>query len=96
MERIDARKVDRRTLQFLRNRCIKLRESGVSNREVARILGVAEATSSKWYSAYKEGGKAALKVRKDGRPKGSKKALTPEQEKRIIYCPHMSRQLFSS
>jgi len=84
MERIDARKVNRKTLQYLRDRCIKLRKSGVSNRETAKILGVAEATSSKWYSAYKTGGKSALKVRKDGRPKGSKKALSPQQERRII------------
>lgn len=84
MERIDARKIDRETLQYLRDRCIKMRKSGVSNRETAKILGVAEATTSKWYSTYQTEGNKALKVKKTGRPKGSKKALTPEQEKHII------------
>jgi len=84
MERIDARKVDQKTLQYLRNRCIQLREKGINNRETARILGVAEATSSKWYSAYRAGGKKALRVKKTGRPKGRGKVLTPEQEERII------------
>jgi len=84
MERIDARKVDPKTLQYLRDRCIKLRKSGKSNKEVATILEIAKETSSRWYSVYRRGGKGALKVKKRGRPEGSNKSLTPEQEKHII------------
>jgi len=84
MERIDARKVDPKTLQYLRDRCIKLRKSGKSNKEVATILGIAKETSSRWYSVYRRGGKGALKVKKRGRPEGSNKSLTPEQEQHII------------
>jgi transposase len=54
IERNDARKVDQKTLQFLRNRAIKLREAGHSNKEVAAILGVAVETTSRWYSSYKK------------------------------------------
>lgn len=50
----DARKVDKKTLQYLRNRAIKLREAGHSNKETAAILGVATETTSRWYSSYKK------------------------------------------
>jgi len=39
IERNDARKVDRKTLQYLRNRAIKLREAGHTNKKTAEILG---------------------------------------------------------
>ena len=84
IERNDARKVDQKTLQFLRNRAIKLRESGHSNKEVAAILGVAVETTSRWYSSYKKNGQKAIKVKKVGRPKNTGKTLTNEQEQKII------------
>ena len=84
IERNDARKVDQKTLQFLRNRAIKLREAGHSNKEVAAILGVAVETTSRWYSSYKKNGKKAIKVKKVGRPKNTGKTLTNEQEQKII------------
>jgi len=84
IEKEDARKVDKSTLQYLRNRAIKLRESGKSNKETAQILGVAPETSSRWYSTYRRKGKKALKVQKTGRPKNTGKTLSDEQEKRII------------
>ena len=67
IERNDARKVDQKTLQFLRNRTIKLREAGHSNKEVAAILGTAVETTSRWYSSYKKNGQKAIKVKKVGR-----------------------------
>jgi transposase len=84
IERNDARKVDQKTLQFLRNRAIKLRESGHSNKETATILGVAPETTSRWYSAYKKNGKKAIVVKKTGRPKNTGKTLSDKQEQRII------------
>ena len=35
-EKIDGRKLDKKTLQYLRNRAIKLREEGVSNNDIAK------------------------------------------------------------
>ena len=61
-----------------------MREKGVSNLEVAKILGVSRITTSKWYSKYKRDGKKALKVQKVGRPIKSGKRLSDEQEKKII------------
>ena len=69
MEKIDkndARKVDSKTLQYLRDRTIKLRESGISNIETATILGLSIITTSRWYSKYKKDGEKALKVQKTG------------------------------
>lgn len=84
IEKQDARKVDKKTLQYLRNRAIKLREAGKTNKEGAQLLGIAPETASRWYSAYKRDGKKALVVKKTGRPKKSGKLLTDEQERDII------------
>ena len=84
LDKNDARKVDSKTLQYLRDRAIKLRESGVSNIETASILGLSKITTSRWYSKYKKDGQKALKVQKTGRPKKSGKRLSDEQESRII------------
>ena len=64
LEKNDARKVDSKTLQYLRDRAIKLRESGVSNIETAQILGLSIITTSRWYRKYKKDGEKALKVQK--------------------------------
>lgn len=82
-EKIDGRKLDKKTLQYLRNRAVKLRESGISNIETAKILGVNKETTSKWYSAYKKDGQKAIKVKKSGRPKNVGKTLSNEQESLI-------------
>jgi transposase len=84
LEKNDARKVDKKTLQYLRDRAITLRESGISNIETAKILGVSKTTTSRWYSKCKKEGKRALKVQKVGRPKNSGKTLSDEQEQIII------------
>jgi len=42
-------KIDKKTLQYLRDRSISLRESGKSNYETALILGITHETCSRWY-----------------------------------------------
>ena len=84
LEKNDARKVDSKTLQYLRNRAIVLRENGISNIETAKILGLSKITTSRWYSKYKKDGQQGLKVQKTGRPQRSGKRLSDEQEQRII------------
>ena len=84
IEKNDARKIDKSTLQYLRDRAIDLRKNGKSNKETAFILGVAPETTSRWYSKYKRDGKKALKVQKTGRPKSVGKTLSDEQERQII------------
>ena len=50
LDKNDARKVDLKTLQYLRDRAIKLRESGISNLETAAILGLSKITTSTHYA----------------------------------------------
>ena len=80
----DARKIDRKTLQYLRRRVISLRKKGKKNIEIARMLGLAPQTTSRWWQRYRNEGESSLKVKKDGRPKGSGKVLSQEQERQII------------
>ena len=47
LERNDARKIDQKTLQYLLNGAIHLREAGYSNKETAAILRVALETTSR-------------------------------------------------
>ena len=50
LEKNDVRKVDSNTLQYLRDRAIKLWESGLSNLETAAILGLSKITTSTHYA----------------------------------------------
>ncbi len=84
MEKIDARKLSPRELSEKRKIAIKLRERGISNKEVAEIVGISQQTISTYYSAYKKEGKKIFKVKNAGRPKNTGKILTDEQEKIII------------
>ena len=56
----DARSLSDDVLEVLRLRAIRAREQGYSVGDLAAILGVSRETVSRWYSAYKQGGKDAL------------------------------------
>jgi transposase len=84
MEKIDARKLTPRELSEKRKIAIKLREKGISNKDVAQIVGISEQTISIYYSRYKKDGNKIFKVKQAGRPKKSGKRLTDEQEQQII------------
>jgi len=84
MEKIDARKLTPRELSEKRKIVIKLRKKGISNKEVAQIVGISEQTTSLYYSRYKKEGNEIFKVKAAGRPKRSGKKLTDEQENNII------------
>lgn len=83
--KVDARKLDTAAQQEKRNIAIKMRESGVKNDEVARIVGVHRTTVSEWYRRFKEKGKDGIKIGRRGRRNGEKKTLTKEQEAHIVH-----------
>lgn len=83
MEKIDARKLSTEAQQQLRNQAIRLRKAGRKYKEIADITGVNRSTISVWYNAYLQNGRAAIVIKKRGRPKGSCRTLTPEQEKEL-------------
>ena len=63
MEKIDARKLTPREITEKRKIVVKLREKGMSNNEVAQIVGISPQTTSLYYSNYKKYGKDSFKVK---------------------------------
>ena len=83
MEKVDARKLSTEAQQQIRNQAIRLKKAGKTYEEIAEITGVHSTTACKWYKAYLRGGKAAITIKKRGRPKGSCRTLTAIQEKEL-------------
>lgn len=80
----DARKLKIPAQQELRNRSIKMRESGMSYQDIGKILEVHHTTVSTWYAKYMREGEKGLLIKKRGRKDGDKRGLTPEQESKLI------------
>ena len=75
----DARQLSDEVLEALRLRALRGCEMGMTEGEVAAMLGVARETVSRWWSAYCEGGVDGLPGGRTGRPLGSGRTLTDEQ-----------------
>ena len=83
MEKTDARKLKPEVQQELRKQAIRLRKTGMKQKQIAEILGVYPTTVSKWCCAYKKQGSQAIRAKKRGRPDGACRTLSAEQEKQI-------------
>src|SRR3954453_6678420 len=70
-------------LEALRWRAVHGRGLGYAVVDMAAILGVREETVSRWCSRYEHGGPEALPGDRTGRPIGSGRRLTPEQEQAL-------------
>src|SRR3954465_4173468 len=79
----DGRSESNDVLDALRLRAVHARELGYAVVDIAAILGVREETVSRWCSRYDRGGQEALPGDRTGRPIGSGRPLTTEQEQRI-------------
>src|SRR4051794_20037587 len=79
----DGRSESNDVLDALRSRAVHARELGYAVVDIAAILGVREETVSRWCSRYDQGGQEALPGDRTGRPIGSGRLLTTEQEQRI-------------
>jgi transposase len=79
----DARGLSDEVLQALRLRALHACEMGLSECDVADLLGVARETVSRWWSAYQAEGLDGLPDQRTGRPVGSGRTLTEEQASRI-------------
>src|SRR6195952_2678534 len=79
----DGRREANDVLEALRLRAVHARELGYAVVDIAAILGVREETVSRWCSRYDRGGQEALPGDRTGRPIGSGRLLTGEQERRI-------------
>jgi len=67
----DARQLPDPVLEALRLRALHGCEQGYAESELADILGLRPETISRWWSAYKSGGLAAIPQDRTGRPVGS-------------------------
>lgn len=79
----DARELSDEVLEALRLRATRGCQMGLSEVQVAQMLGVARETVSRWWSAYAHHGVTALPHRRTGRPVGSGRALTDPQAEHI-------------
>jgi len=75
----DARQLSDEVLEALRLRALRGCEMGFTETDVAGLLGVARETVSRWQSAYRSEGVAALPGERTGRPVGSGRTLSDEQ-----------------
>src|SRR5947209_2383929 len=79
----DARELSDEVLEALRLRALQACELGVTETEMADILGVVRETVCRWWTAYAQGGLDALPQQRTGRPLGSGRSLSDEQAQRI-------------
>jgi len=80
MEKIDARTLTQEAQEALRKQIVRLRKAGRLNKEIADIVGVSEAHSSRVWSRYQKDGACAVAKGKRGRRHGEQRTLTAEQE----------------
>src|SRR5262249_57925230 len=80
----DARQLSDTVLGVLRLRALSGCEQGYSEADLADILGLRPETISRWWSAYKAGGLAAIPQDRTGRPKGSGRTLDEQQAHHLL------------
>src|SRR5436305_3290201 len=79
----DARALSDDVLEALRVRALRGCERGLTEADVAALLGVARETVCRWWSAYAGGGVPALPQRRTGRPPGAGRLLSDAQAERL-------------
>lgn len=79
----DARELSDDLLEALRLRALRGCELGLTELQVAQILGLARETVCRWWSAYAERGLSALPQRRSGRPLGLGRALSDAQAEHL-------------
>src|SRR5438477_8411199 len=79
----DTRSLADDVREALRLRAVAARDAGFLNDTVAAILGVRPESVSRWFDAYQRSGVDALPGDRTGRPVGSGRLLSPEQEGRL-------------
>ena len=79
----DSRSLSDDVMQALRLRALHARELGVTEEQIADILGLTRETISRWWTASTHGGLEAIPQARTGRPEGSGRTLTPDQEQHL-------------
>jgi transposase len=84
----DARQLPDAVLEALRLRALHGCEQGYTESDLADILGLRPETISRWWSAYKSGGLAAIPQDRTGRPVGSGRTLDGQQAEQLQATIH--------
>jgi transposase len=79
----DARELPDVVLEALRLRALRGCELGLTETQVAQILGLARETVCRWWATYADQGVAALPQRRSGRPMGSGRLLSDAQAEQL-------------
>jgi transposase len=79
----DARTLTDEVLEALRLRALRGCELGLTEADVADVLGVCRETVCQWWTAYCRGGLEALPHQRTGRPLGSRRWLSDDQARYI-------------
>ena len=80
----DFRKISLEELQKIKDKAMKLRDKGISNKEVAEKLNINPSVLSRWYRKYSKNFSQPQDVLIKGREEGTHTKLTINQEKIII------------
>lgn len=81
---VNARKASEETQYEIRKAIVRMLKKDMKGKEIAKLLGVSEGHVSNVKKAYKEHGIEGIKQKHQGRKKGEKRILTPQQEKEIM------------
>lgn len=81
---IDLRKIPSEELQKIKDKAMKLRDNGISNKEVSQKLNLDPSVLSRWYHKYLENFNQPQEILKKGRKEGTHTKLTINQEKTLI------------
>jgi transposase len=83
MELKDARALPPDELLERRKQAVILHKKGMTRIEIAEVLGIHRNTAGQWIAKWKKGGAKGLRAKSSGRPVGTGRHLTEEQEKKI-------------
>ena len=95
MEREDARKLSPEAQQERRNQVVRAYKRGVNRRRIAGDLGLSYSAVRMIVNRYKHDGMKGIAYGRRGRPAGSCRTLTAEQEEQIqrMICDKRPEQL---
>jgi len=80
---MDRRSSSPEVLTELRERAVRLKQSGKTHEEIASILNIGHSTSRLYWKLYKNGGEDAIKLGKRGRPRGLGQKLNAQQQQKV-------------
>ena len=83
MDKIDSRTLSVDALNERRRRAVKLRLGGVSLKDTAAQCEMSRTTVIAAFKAHAAGGWKAVDVSRPGRPEGTGRTLTAEQEREV-------------